>query len=412
MNENNGHPRYHMISDQKAILLIGNLPPIPAHYVQKKTPSSGEYHMVWRTRLTNQVSSEDRKSRKETVRHDPTLDGLWYKVRNLVNPYDALLDPLHEYILFEDVAMQWFECDHDWDESTKTEYRRLLTKTILPLTRGRLCREVTHLFLQEQMKELAELGLKPYLRAKIIRMYRQIFDFALNARYVYNNPAKGLKVPRTTTHVKEALSEQHQRQLLESYKGCEYEAYIRLGLATGGRPNEVLGLTWDDINLETGEVLINKVLAQRTAENGKKEFYLRPYNKNRRDRKIILSISEIEWLKKEKARYMELRSVFPHRWNRKIPNLIVFKNYGDPVALGEIEKNMEKHCAYLGSTFPKATPYTLRHTAGSNMYEATHDIIKVQEYLGHASIVNTEIYIHSRYEDMRAVAEIRSQMSL
>ena len=411
MNENIGCPRYHMINDQKAILLIGNLQ-IPAHYGPKKTPTSGEYHMVWRARLTNQVSPENRSSRKETARHDPTLDGLWYKIRSLVNPYDALLYPLHDYILFEDVATQWFKCDHDWDESTKVNYWRLLTKTILPLAKDRLCREVTHLYLQEQMKELADLGIKPYLRRRIIQMYRQIFDFAISARYIFFNPANGLNLPRTTKHIREALSQQQQHLLLESYVGCDYEVYVRLGLATGGRPHEILGLTWDDINLETGEVMINKVLARRTGESGQKEYYLRPYNKNRRDRKILLGTTEIEWLKEEKKRQIESRSVFPHRWNKNIPNLIVFKNYGNPVPLKDIEESMKKHCSHLGPNFPNATPYTLRHTAGSNMYEATHDILKVQEYLGHASIVNTEIYIHSRYEDMLAVAEIRSKMSL
>jgi integrase/recombinase XerD len=53
-----------------------------------------------------------------------------------------------------------------------------------------------------------------------------------------------------------------------------------------------------------------------------------------------------------------------------------------------IEKSSIKALGY------KINPHTLRHSCATYLLENGWDIKEVQEYLGHESIMSTEIYLH------------------
>jgi len=50
--------------------------------------------------------------------------------------------------------------------------------------------------------------------------------------------------------------------------------------------------------------------------------------------------------------------------------------------------------------------YCLRHTAGTRAWRASHDLRLVQEQLGHASPITTQIYTHVDPEARRRIAEL------
>ncbi|MGV3712241.1 tyrosine-type recombinase/integrase [Pseudolysinimonas sp.] len=52
--------------------------------------------------------------------------------------------------------------------------------------------------------------------------------------------------------------------------------------------------------------------------------------------------------------------------------------------------------------------HSLRHAAATTAYERTKDLRGVQAFLGHATLVATERYVHVRAEQVRAVAEATS----
>lgn len=49
-------------------------------------------------------------------------------------------------------------------------------------------------------------------------------------------------------------------------------------------------------------------------------------------------------------------------------------------------------------------PHALRHAAATAAYRATHDLQAVQEFLGHASLATTQVYLHVSDSQLRAVA--------
>ena len=57
----------------------------------------------------------------------------------------------------------------------------------------------------------------------------------------------------------------------------------------------------------------------------------------------------------------------------------------------------------------RARPHMLRHSFASEVALATKDPAFVKELLGHASVASTDVYLHARWDDMRAAVEAHGQ---
>lgn len=59
----------------------------------------------------------------------------------------------------------------------------------------------------------------------------------------------------------------------------------------------------------------------------------------------------------------------------------------------------------------RARPHMLRHSFASEVAQATKDPALVKELLGHASVVSADVYMHARWDDMRAAVDACSTRS-
>lgn len=53
----------------------------------------------------------------------------------------------------------------------------------------------------------------------------------------------------------------------------------------------------------------------------------------------------------------------------------------------------------------RARPHMLRHSFASEVAAATKDPALVKELLGHASVSSADVYLHARWDDMRAAVD-------
>ena len=53
----------------------------------------------------------------------------------------------------------------------------------------------------------------------------------------------------------------------------------------------------------------------------------------------------------------------------------------------------------------RARPHMLRHSFASEVALSTKDPALVKELLGHASVASTDVYLHARWDDMRAAVD-------
>ncbi|WRA25367.1 tyrosine recombinase XerH [Helicobacter pylori] len=208
--------------------------------------------------------------------------------------------------------------------------------------------------------------------------------------YIYNitlknisgvNQSTGNKLP---TH----LNNEELEKFLESIDKIEMSAKVRarnrllikIIVFTGMRSNEALQLKIKDFTLENGcyTILIK----------GKGDKY----------RAVMLKAFHIESLLKE---WLIERELYP------VKNDLLFCNQkGSALTQAYLYKQVERIINFAGLRREKNGAHMLRHSFATLLYQKRHDLILVQEALGHASLSTSRIYTHFDKERLKEAASI------
>ncbi len=208
--------------------------------------------------------------------------------------------------------------------------------------------------------------------------------------YIYNitlknisgvNQSAGNKLP---TH----LNNEELEKFLESIDKIEMSAKVRarnrllikIIVFTGMRSNEALQLKIKDFTLENGcyTILIK----------GKGDKY----------RAVMLKAFHIESLLKE---WLIERELYP------VKNDLLFCNQkGGALTQAYLYKQVERIINFAGLRREKNGAHMLRHSFATLLYQKRHDLILVQEALGHASLNTSRIYTHFDKERLEEAASI------
>lgn len=208
--------------------------------------------------------------------------------------------------------------------------------------------------------------------------------------YIYNitlknisgvNQSAGNKLP---TH----LNNEELEKFLESIDKVEMSAKVRarnrllikIIVFTGMRSNEALQLKIKDFTLENGcyTILIK----------GKGDKY----------RAVMLKAFHIESLLKE---WLIERELYP------VKNDLLFCNQkGSTLTQAYLYKQVERIINFAGLRREKNGAHMLRHSFATLLYQKRHDLILVQEALGHASLNTSRIYTHFDKQRLKEAASI------
>ncbi len=126
-------------------------------------------------------------------------------------------------------------------------------------------------------------------------MYNAL-DNAIKWNLISPNVTTQVSTPHLERYETKALSIEQAHKLLEAAKGSRIETLLILAITTGARRGELLGLRWDDIDMEHKVLSIRRTLnhisGYRFVEND-------PKTKSSR-RKIMLPNVAIDALKKHR----------------------------------------------------------------------------------------------------------------
>lgn len=144
-------------------------------------------------------------------------------------------------------------------------------------------------------------------------------------------------------------------------------ALLELLYATGMRVSEVVDLTLKQINLDLG--------------------YVRCIGKGRKERIVPVGRSAIEAVRN----YLEL--LRPRLLGDRFEEALFLSRTGRPLDRTNIWRLVRKFAGLAGIDQP-LSPHTLRHCFATHLLGGGADLRIVQELLGHADVVTTEIYTH------------------
>ena len=216
------------------------------------------------------------------------------------------------------------------------------------------------------------------LSAKTVRNINQVIssamDMAVRHKLILSNPTEGCELPKVEHREMKTLpAEQLGAFLREAKESGVYELYY-LDLATGLRRGELLGLKWEDIDLQNGIIHVRRQVARVDGEV--KELPLKTKNSYRN---ISISQDAVAMLTEMEA-HRSSDYVFP-------------SSTGGPISPDSVNNMLHRVLKRAG--LPSIRFHDLRHTFATLALQNGVDIKTVSGMLGHFSAGFTlDTYAH------------------
>ena len=229
-------------------------------------------------------------------------------------------------------------------------------------------------------------GLSPqtvhHLRAVLRRALNQAVRWGILAR----NPAILVDGPRVPRYEVPAMDPADARRLLEAVRGDRLEALYTVALSIGLRQGEVLGLRWQDVDLDRATLSVRFAL-QRIA--GQLQL-VEPKTRQSR-RTLALPERVVTSLRQHRARQLREKLWAASRWRES--GLVFTSSIGTPLDGTNVTHHLQDLLEAAG--LPRMRFHDLRHACASLLIaQGVHPRV-VMETLGHSQIgLTMNLYAH------------------
>lgn len=234
-------------------------------------------------------------------------------------------------------------------------------------------REAVHEDVQAFFKSLADVGIHPRSRARILSSLRSYYSFLKMDGYISGNPVENIQSPAFGRHLPDVLALEEIDSMinaidLSSVEGQRNRAIIETMYSCGLRVSELCSLRLSDLYLDEEFVrVLGKGGKQRLVPVSSRAIAeLRAYIAERASMNIAPGCEDYIFLS--------------YRRGKPLSRITVFHIVKELVAAVGINKNV--------------SPHTFRHSFATHLLEGGANLRAIQSMLGHESISTTEIYTH------------------
>jgi integrase/recombinase XerC len=244
----------------------------------------------------------------------------------------------------------------------------LKKKKIDPLNETKVDRHV----LRDYLSELVERGIAKASIARKLSAIRSFYRYLVREEIIPKNPVEQVSSPKLDKRLPSFLTQEEMEKLLgapdlSTPLGQRDRAFLELLYASGLRVSELVGLTLEQIDLESNEI--------RVWGKGSKERVVLMGEPAAAALKDYLNQGRVELLGKKKSQALFL--------NR----------YGQPLPERSVQRILQQYAKKVGIG-KRVHPHMLRHTFATHLLDGGADLRVVQELLGHARLSSTQIYTH------------------
>jgi integrase/recombinase XerC len=234
--------------------------------------------------------------------------------------------------------------------------------------------DVTRTDVSEYLAERGQAGISGMSRARNLAVIREYFRYLADAGTIKRSPAEGVTTPKREKRGRNYLSQEAYTKLLGHAAGDPRDhCILQVFLQTGVRVSELAGLSVDDVDLERG--------------------ILRVTGKGMADRDIPLTLKAAQALRI----WLKARPQTEH-------HALFLNRYGEPLGVRGIQKLVTRYRRGAGID-KRITPHSLRHTFATQKARMGVSAFQLRDYLGHANLATTQLYVHLGQVEAKKVME-------
>ena len=249
---------------------------------------------------------------------------------------------------------------------------------VIPKLGDVLLQKLTAVHLNKAYVAWREAGLSGQTVVHHHRFIHRVLAQALREGRVRQNVAAVASKPKSTRREMRSLSGEEIAKIIDTASGTRLAPLVAIGLASGARRGELLGLKWHDVDFSRGTMSVRRSLEQ-TKNGGIAE----KAPKSGKSRVVRLPEIGIETLRRHRIGQGRLGPgyVFPG------------DNAGNPWTPHKVTDGFR--ALARTAKVANASFHTLRHTCATKLLEQGVHPKVVQEMLGHSTIAITmDLYSH------------------
>lgn len=256
-----------------------------------------------------------------------------------------------------------------------------------------------HTYISARNKPLSPTTIRSYYD-----IINNMLDYAVRCGYIQENPNAKIEKPKRAQPNVSCYSDEEARELLLLIlqEPIKYQAIIFLSLDLGCRRGELTGLTWDDIDLDSGRLEINK-----TTQYAYGEIYEKGTKTVNSERVNYVSGMTLDILKQWRKEQLQQKLLLGSKWEGS--NRVFTTDYGadiHPDTPTKIFKKILKKYNLREIKF-----HSLRHTTVSLMIRKGIQPQLISRKVGHSSVQTTDrIYSHFFEDQFKDVPNVMDDL--
>jgi integrase len=362
--------------------------------VTRRSPGEGSIYHRADGRWVAQISIGPRSSRRYRKRTRATRRDAQRALVELRADRERGLSPTRATL--SGFLAEWVRDVRNIRPTTRHGYDVAIALHIAPLIGDVRLSALAPSHVEHLLTALAE-RLSPKSVRNVHAVLRRALGAAVRAGLLARNVAarEYVDAPRVPASEPRALTVAEVRRLLEAARGDRLEALFLVAIGAGLRQGELLGLAWEDVDLEHARLHVRRQLVRRGGR------YLRDELKTDRSRRVVpLAPALVDALRAHRERLIADGFV-PTTTGPVFPN-----RRGGPLSGSWLTHHFYR--LLDGSRIARLPFKNLRTTFASRLFEAGIPDRRVADLLGHTRVATTQgHYIGATDEWAPALAAVQ-----
>jgi len=263
--------------------------------------------------------------------------------------------------LFDKISgfIEYLQKEKNYSTHTLRNYRKDLEQFFRYLKENNMA-DIDNRVILSYISFLMRYGLDARSVARKLSALKSFFKIQRRLGVIRENPAEGVRTPKTKKHLPGFLTYPQVEKVLE-IENSRDRAIMEVLYSCGIRASELVGLDADSVDLNRDEIKVK--------------------GKGNKERIIPLGSAA-------------KNALLLYARERKGNSNALFLNYrGSRLTPRSLQRIVRKYLLRVAHT-SGTNPHILRHTFATHLLENGADLRAVQELLGHASLSTVQIYTH------------------